>query len=152
MSDGPADDALTVTLVDDQDVAVDAARLIDVARRAAAAQGATGEISLLLVTADCIAALNAEHMGEDGPTDVLSFPVDGLVTEPPPPGAPPILVGEVVVCPAVARADAGLGPELDLLVVHGVLHLLGYDHDTEEAAARMRDLEQRHAGRAGAQA
>lgn len=155
-SPGAAPD-LHVTLVDDQDVAVDPARLVAVARSAAAADGAVGEISLLLVSAARMAELHEEHMGEPGPTDVLSFPVDGLVTEPPAPGAPPILVGEVVICPTVALGQAnagraGLAAELDLLVVHGVLHLLGHDHDTQEAAARMREREQRHAGRAGAQA
>jgi probable rRNA maturation factor len=75
----------------------------------------------------------------------------------PPHGSAPVLVGEVVVCPAVAREQAPAGPdglagELDLLVVHGVLHILGHDHDTEERAAEMRAREQRHAGRAGAQA
>jgi len=154
---------LHVTLLDEQDLAVDATRLVAVARSAAAAEGAVGEVSLLLVSADRMAELHAEHMGEPGPTDVLSFPVDGLVTELPQPGGPPVLVGEVVVCPAVALAQAqassprlpdseGLAAELDLLVVHGVLHLLGHDHDTDEAAARMREREQRHAGRSGAQA
>lgn len=161
MSDDPDSAALeprlTVTLVDEQDVAVDAARLVGTARATAAAEGATGEVSLLLVTAGRMAELHEEHMGEQGPTDVLSFPVDGLVSEPPPPGGPPTLVGEVVVCPAVALAQAEAGPhplaaELDLLVVHGVLHLLGHDHDTEATAALMREREQRHAGRAGAQA
>ena len=109
------------------------------------------------VTPEEMARLHEQFLGEPGPTDVLSFPVDGLVTEPPAPGAPPVLVGEVVVCPAVALAQADPGPtgldaELDLLVVHGVLHLLGHDHDTQEAAARMREREQRHAGRAGARA
>ena len=158
MSDDPdGSETLHVTLVDEQDVAVDRPRLVAAARSAAAAEGAVGEISLLLVSPGRMAELHEEHMGEPGPTDVLSFPVDGLVTEPPAPGASPVLVGEVVVCPAVALAQADPGPtgldaELDLLVVHGVLHLLGHDHDTQEAAARMREREQRHAGRAGARA
>ncbi|MGH2720550.1 MAG: rRNA maturation RNase YbeY [Actinomycetota bacterium] len=154
---GPSSDALSVVLVDDQDLAVDAVRLKEVARRTAAAEGAVGEISLLLVDAEHMAELHVEHMGEEGPTDVLSFPVDGLVTEPSPPGSPPVLVGEVVVCPSVARDQAPGGPEalageLDLLVAHGVLHILGHDHDTEEGAERMRARELRHAGRSGAQA
>jgi probable rRNA maturation factor len=160
MSDDPASPDgtdLTVTLVDEQDLAVDAARLIEVARRTATAEGAVGEISLLLVDVDRMTALHVEYMGEEGPTDVLSFPVDGLVAELPPHGSAPVLVGEVVVCPAVAREQAPAGPdglagELDLLVVHGVLHILGHDHDTEERAAEMRAREQRHAGRAGAEA
>jgi probable rRNA maturation factor len=145
---------LTVTLVDEQELALDTTRLVDAARKTAAAERAVGEISLLLVSAERMAQLHAEHMGEAGPTDVLSFPVDGLVLEPSPPGGPPVLVGEVVVCPAVAleQAEAGLEAELDLLVVHGVLHLLGHDHDTEEAAAVMREREERHAGRSGARA
>jgi len=148
---------LTLSLHDEQDVAVDTGRLRDVALRAAAGEGATGEISITLVDAARIAELNAQYLNGDGPTDVLSFPVDGLVTSPPGAGDPPVLVGDIVLCPEVAVTQAppghdGVASELDLLITHGVLHLLGYDHDSEEAAGVMRSREEAVCGRSGAQA
>lgn len=152
-----ADPTLTVGLIDEQEMPVDGDRLRDMARRTARAEGATGEISILLVDTSRIAELNLAHLDGDGPTDVLAFPIDGLVTGPADPAGPPIVIGEIVLCPEVAAAQAppgplGFGAELDLLVTHGVLHLLGYDHDTEGAAAAMRDREQAACGRSGASA
>ena len=148
---------VTLSLDDEQDLPVDLARLGDLARAVAVSEGATGEISIILVGEERIAELNIEHLGGSGPTDVLAFPIDGLVTTAPDPAGPPVIIGEVVLCPAVAAAQAPPGPdgfagELDLLVVHGVLHLLGYDHDTEENAARMRSREEAACGRSGARA
>jgi probable rRNA maturation factor len=148
---------ISLSLHNEQNLVVDTDRLRDVARRAAAGEGATGEISITLVDAHRIAELNAEYLGGDGPTDVLSFPVDGLVTSPPGDDEPPVLVGDIVLCPEVAIAQAPPGPdgvasELDLLVTHGVLHLLGYDHDSEAAAAAMRSREEAVCGRSGARA
>ncbi len=87
-----------------------------------------------------MAALNREHMGHEGPTDVLSFPIDG--TDAGPDG----LLGDVVVCPAVARRNAPdhagtYDDELALLVVHGVLHVLGHDHADADDAEAMRARE-----------
>lgn len=143
-----------VGLVDEQAVAVDRVRIEEVARRTAAAEGARGELSILLVDAGRMAELNARFLGERGPTDVLSFPVDGLVRGPVPAGSPPPLIGEVILCPevAAAQATAGLDAELDLLVAHGVLHLMGYDHDTEQSAEAMRARERAATGRSGARA
>lgn len=91
------------------------------------------ELSVLLVDEDTIARLHVEWMGEDGPTDVLSFPMDEL--REPAPGASPVsgTLGDVVLCPAVARRQAvvaghGEQHELRILLAHGVLHLLGHDH------------------------
>ena len=145
---------LTLNLHDEQGLVVDTDRIGDVARRAAAGEGATGEISITLVDAHRIAELNAQYLDGDGPTDVLSFPVDGLVTSPPGDGEPPVLIGDIVLCPEVAIAQAPPGPdgvssELDLLVTHGVLHLLGYDHDSEATAAAMRSREEAVCGRSG---
>jgi probable rRNA maturation factor len=104
-------------------------------------EAAEGELTLTFVDADDIADLNATHMGTTGPTDVLSFPLDdeGM------PGVP-VLLGDVVVCPAVAAAQSGdhagtFDDELALLVVHGVLHVLGYDHAEPDEEARMRSRE-----------
>jgi len=91
------------------------------------------ELSVLLVDAAAMEALHTQWMDEDGPTDVLAFPMDelrpGSEDHEPEPG----LLGDVVLCPQVAEtqgAAAGHGAqaELHLLCTHGILHLLGYDH------------------------
>lgn len=143
---------LEVTLLDEQDLPVDHLRIITMAERTAHFEKAQGEISITLVRNDIIAELNASFMNKTGPTDVLSFPIDGpaeFVA-----GGPPRMIGEIVLCPEVAAAQAqdGLDSELDLLTAHGVLHLLGYDHDTEDGAAAMRLREQDLTGRSGARA
>jgi probable rRNA maturation factor len=140
---------VVVVVADEQaDVAVDVDRWAELARRVLEDERRTGELTLTFVDRDEIAALNREHLGKDGPTDVLSFPLDD---EPSP--DVPVLLGDVVVCPAVAAeqapAHAGtLDDELALLVVHGVLHVVGHDHaePEETAAMRARELEhlQRH--------
>ena len=88
------------------------------------------ELSVLCVNRDDMAVLNQHHMGKQGPTDVLAFPMDlpGETLS----GEPAIL-GDVVLCPAVAAGQAAeraktFQAELDLLLVHGILHLLGHDH------------------------
>ena len=115
---------------------------------------ATGELGLHFVDPGPMAELNVAHMGAPGPTDVLAFPIDagdGADSAPHPPG-PARLLGDVVVCPVYAAAgapdhagaghDGGLADELALLVVHGVLHVLGYDHACDAGAAVMRAREQ----------
>ena len=97
------------------------------------------ELSIALVAEDEMARLNEQYRGIAAPTDVLSFGCD----EPcPTPGDEPVTLGDVVIAPAVAeRQAAELGHsvehELDVLLVHGVLHLLGYDHEADEDAAVM---------------
>lgn len=88
------------------------------------------ELNVLCVESDAMAELNRHHMGADGPTDVLAFPMDlpGETT-----GGGAAILGDVVLCPDVAAAQAGdhgttFEAELDLLLVHGILHLLGHDH------------------------
>jgi probable rRNA maturation factor len=97
------------------------------------------ELSIALVDDDEMARLNQQYRGMEGPTDVLSFGCD----EPcPTPGDEPITLGDVVIAPAVAEmqaADLGhsVEHELDVLLVHGVLHLLGYDHEADDDAGAM---------------
>ena len=100
-----------------------------------------GELTLTFVDASEMAALNEQYMGKVGPTDVLSFPMD----DDPMPGVPTLL-GDVVISPAVASAQfaehAGtFDDEIALLVVHGVLHVLGFDHAEPDEAAVMRRRE-----------
>lgn len=146
------------------DVEVDVARWQELARRVLIAEGVRGgtELSVFFVDRGVIADLNAEHMGVDGPTDVLAFPIDGgdvveTVAGPTggtrgpdrPPfdrGDLPLLLGDVVVCPSVAveqapRHAGTTDDEIALLVVHGTLHVLGWDHHDEITTSRMRSRE-----------
>jgi probable rRNA maturation factor len=86
----------------------------------------SGEVGVSFVATDEMAELNAEHRGKASATDVLSFPIDelGPVGE----GLPRQL-GDLVVCPDVAEAD---GTPIGLLLVHGALHLVGYDHERDD--------------------
>ncbi len=129
---------MNVFLANEQAVSVDERRLSAIARHALVAEGVSAEVelSVLLVTRDHIKQLNARFANNDYATDVLAFPMmeddeDEMS-----------LLGDVVLCPEVAeenarRLDHSLSRELDTLVVHGTLHLLGYDHQKEDDRTRM---------------
>ena len=158
---GGEDDPEVFCADEQHDVPVDLGRWQALAEHVLAAEGIRGgtELSLLFVGRDDIAVLNAEHLGHDGPTDVLAFPIDASVlvmTDEGPSRGPdrapsdpydlPMLLGDVVICPSVAAEQApthagNLDDELALLVVHGILHVLGHDHDTPEATDEMRRRE-----------
>jgi probable rRNA maturation factor len=104
------------------------------------------ELCIKLVDEPTMAELNGHWMGADGSTDVLAFPMDelrpGLVSEEPEEG----VLGDLVLCPSVAERqarDAGHAPadELHLLLVHGILHLLGYDHAEPDQQKEMFGLQ-----------
>lgn len=116
------------------------------------------ELSVLLVDEPAMTELHVRWMGEEGPTDVLAFPMDEL--RPPQPGGSPAeygtgeppgipgLLGDVVICPQVAQAQArrarhSVQEEIDLLCTHGILHLLGYDHGDAAEHATMFGLQDR---------
>ncbi len=97
------------------------------------------ELSIALVDEEEMAHLNEQYRGIASPTDVLSFGCDDPC---PTPGDEPITLGDVVIAPDVAeRQSVELGHsvehELDVLLVHGILHLLGYDHEAEDDAGAM---------------
>jgi probable rRNA maturation factor len=94
-----------------------------------AAEVSDGHVAIVFVEADEIRSLNREHRGLDRPTDVLSFPVDGVG-----PVLGPRELGDVVICPEHTES-------LVEAVVHGVLHLCGYDHEADEG--EMLDLQDR---------
>ncbi len=133
------------------------------------------EVSILVVDRTVMTQLNKRYMGEEGPTDVLAFPIDGPSPASGPPEGPagprgfadervlddddldddeedddaPWLLGDVVLCPAYAsenarRAGHSLAAELELLTVHGILHLCGFDHaepdDERDMRARTDEL------------
>ena len=124
-------DARTAATADD--VAGDMSRWVALAEHVLVEEGLGArpvELTVHLVDEESMAELNLEHMGADGPTDVLAFPVDhpGEVA-----GGLPVLLGDVVICPAVAATqardvDGSVQEELSLLLVRGILQLLGHDH------------------------
>jgi probable rRNA maturation factor len=104
------------------------------------------ELCVTAVDEETISELNQRWMEKDGPTDVLAFPMDelrpGLVNEEPEEG----VLGDLVLCPTVAEQQArtaghSTADELDLLTVHGILHLLGYDHAEPDEEREMFDLQ-----------
>jgi probable rRNA maturation factor len=140
--------AVVVARDDQDDEPVELDRWVGLARAVLAAEGVSGELNLLFVDEADMARLNEAHMGHEGPTDVLSFPIDGAEA------GPDGFVGDVVVCPAVARRNAPdhagtYDDEVALLIVHGVLHLLGHDHAADDEAAVMRAREAFHLERFG---
>jgi probable rRNA maturation factor len=102
------------------------------------------ELSVSFVDQDEIAGLHERFMDEAGPTDVLSFPLDDLGEE----REGVRLLGDVVVAPAEAARNNPADPEaeLRLLLVHGILHLLGYDHEEDGARTRMWERQERYSG------
>lgn len=153
-----------VFCVDEQrDHPVDLERWRNLCLAALELEGVRGgcELSVMFVDKTTIAELNAQYMGKIGPTDVLAFPLDGLevavaqgpgaITHSPSTsqydhGDSPLLLGDVVVCPSVAAEQASshagtYDDELALLIVHGILHVLGHDHDDDENTTLMRARE-----------
>jgi probable rRNA maturation factor len=92
-------------------------------------------MGLMVVEPDEMAAINGEHRGRPEPTDVLAFPVDGPEALDWPAGGPAPELGDVVICPEAAREP------LETLALHGLLHLLGYDHEADDG--RMLALQDR---------
>lgn len=128
---------MDVFVANEQELQVDEARLSRLAAHVLHEEEVddAAELSVLLVGPDHIRQLNARFAGDDYATDVLSFPMmeDEEIT---------LLLGDVVICPEIATANAAkvghdVDTELDTLLVHGTLHLLGYDHDDEEEKRRM---------------
>lgn len=136
-------DRPTIDLSDRQDVPVDADGLIRLARDTLVGEGRPDvELSVSLVTEAEMAELHERYLDEPGPTDVLSFPLDddGLS------GGGPAVLGDVVICPQVAGRQREAEAEVRLLLVHGILHLLGHDHETDGDRAAMWALQDRYAG------
>jgi probable rRNA maturation factor len=101
------------------------------------------ELSIAIVELAEMSELNARYRGKDGPTDVLSFECDDLCAADP---EEPVTLGDVVIAPAVAEEQAKefghtVEEELNLLLVHGILHLLGYEHEQDDDATVMQARE-----------
>ncbi len=151
------------------DQPVDTLRWARLAEAVLGEEGLTGdaELSVLFIDENSIAELNSRFLGKEGPTDVLAFPIDEEPIEsgrspdsggtgpgmPSEPEDMPVLLGDIVICPAVAFRNAPehagtYDDEVALLVVHGLLHLMGMDHqedeEAEEMEAKERELLTRH--------
>jgi probable rRNA maturation factor len=136
--DDPGGRTPRVLLADEQDRAVDGAALERLAEQALDETGVPEghTLSIALVTTERITELKARYYGEERATDVLSFAMDSI-------DAPaPAMLGDVVICVEVAERQArGLGRstqhEVEHLLVHGVLHLAGFDHETADDEVAM---------------
>jgi probable rRNA maturation factor len=122
---------------------VDTASLVELASACLLGEGlADSELSVSFVTDEEMTELHLGYMGEEGPTDVLSFPLDEVDED----GVR--ILGDVVIAPGVAARNDPTDPasELRLLLVHGILHLLGHDHEEEAARAQMWAIQERYSG------
>ena len=126
-----------------QPAPIDEDAMITLARDTLRGEGVeVAELSVSFVDEAEMADLHVRFMGEEGPTDVLSFPLDDVDE------AGVQLLGDVVIAPAVAARNHPDDPEaeLRLLLVHGILHVLGYDHEEEAERAEMWARQERYSG------
>jgi probable rRNA maturation factor len=129
---------VSVFLADEQGESVDLDQLRRLAELVLSEEGypSETELTVLLVSDDEMAAYNERFLDRSGPTDVLAFPVEELMPGVVPDqdsNGPPLIVGDVIVAPAYVgrqaeQNEADFGDEMALMVAHGILHLLGYDH------------------------
>lgn len=144
---------MSIEIANESGVSVDTDAVLGVARHVLGEMGVNpmAELSVLLVDVDYMTELNHRWMGGEGPTDVLAFPMDESSVDHGPSEGPtgePALLGDIVLCPEVAAKQAATAghsaaDELHLLTVHGVLHLLGYDHAEPEEEREMFALQAR---------
>lgn len=141
---------MSIELANESGVDAPAELIIGAARFAVAAMDVNpaAELSLLLVDEDTMADMHVQWMDLPGPTDVMSFPMDELVPGGRPDAAEPgpAILGDIVICPAFAKKQAkearrSYEHELAMLTIHGVLHLLGYDHAEPEEEKEMFGLQ-----------
>lgn len=142
---------MSVFLADEQSERVGIGDLHSLAEMVLADEGypTDAEVTVLLVDESEMASYNERFLDRHGSTDVLAFPVEELLPGVVPdhdPHGPPLVLGDVVIAPAYVRRQAaehnvGFEDEMALMVTHGILHLLGYDHVDEDEAERMEERE-----------
>ena len=143
MSDHDEPPPITVLISNRQAAAVDEPALTRLAGDTLTGEGLAGvELSVSFVEESEIEDLHVRYMDESGPTDVLSFPLDDVDE------GGIRLLGDVVIAPAIAARNNPADPpaELRLLLVHGILHLLGYDHENGAEKAEMWARQERYSG------
>jgi probable rRNA maturation factor len=138
---------VSVFLADEQGQPVDLLQLRHLAELVLTEEGYPDEteVTVLLVSEEEMASYNERFLDRAGPTDVLAFPVEELVPGVVPdhdPSGPPFVIGDVIVAPGyvsrqAAENQVGFDDEMALMVAHGILHLLGYDHIDDDDAELM---------------
>lgn len=125
---------MKIELINNSDSKCDESAIISIAKFALVQSGIhpDSELGIQVVTEEIMSELHMKWMNLPGPTDVLSFPMDEM--KPNSAANGPGIVGDLVLCPSFAQNNGkqSLDKELELLTVHGVLHLLGYDHEIEK--------------------
>ena len=133
---------MNIELSNESEMSVNESAIISVAQFAMTRMGLHPDcdLAISIVDEDRMSELHEEWMDLKGPTDVLSFPMDELTPHSPDPG----IVGDIVLCPQFAQAQAknGLDAELNLLTIHGVLHCLGFDHAEPITEREMFELQE----------
>jgi probable rRNA maturation factor len=142
---------VNITFGDEQDDPSPAGEFSALAELVMSAEGLAPDtaVSITLVDEATIAELNATHLGKTGLTDVLSFPIEDATPGNPPQagtGGPSVSLGDVFIAPSVVRSNAErdgvrFDDEMALMVVHGLLHLLGWDHVDDDDAVAMEKRE-----------
>ena len=139
---------MSVAINNESGVEVDEHGLVKLAQFVLAEMGVhpLAELSVMLVDEPAMSGLHEQFMGEPGPTDVLAFPMDDLRPLADEESDETELLGDVVLCPAIAEAQAvnaghDTSAELRLLCTHGILHLLGYDHHDPDEEREMFGLQ-----------
>jgi probable rRNA maturation factor len=146
-----ASDPVSVFLANEQSESVELTGLRGLAEVVLREEGYPDEceVTILLVSDDEMSGYNDRFLDRHGPTDVLAFPLEDLIPGVVPdvsPHGPPLLLGDVLVAPSYVRRNAeemgvGYEDEMALMVTHGILHLLGYDHEDDNDARLMEDRE-----------
>ena len=144
---------MNVFFADEQHEPLDQEPLRDIAVAVLREEGfpADTEVAIVLVGPQEMADYNERFMSRQGPTDVLAFPLEEFEPGRPPvaePNGPPLNIGDVFICPTAVKENCealgvAFGDEMALMVVHGLLHLLGYDHVLDDDAERMELHERR---------
>ena len=139
---------MTIEINNESAVEVDTTRVLNLARFALEALRIhpKSELAIVFVDEPAIEKLHIEWMDEPGPTDVLSFPMDELRPGVEGIASEPGLLGDIVVCPQVAAAQAvvaghSTSNEICMLTTHGILHLLGFDHAEPDEEREMFGLQ-----------
>lgn len=151
---------MNVQVIDEQDSLVDHGLLGRLAGGVLVGEGFGRNclVDVTLVPEEQMAEMNFRHRGNRGPTDVLALPLQVIEPGEGVPGGgeggPPIHLGDVVIAPdyvnrQASRVGTRFSQEMALMVVHGVLHLLGYSHDSDRDAEVMEQRERRHLAREG---
>jgi probable rRNA maturation factor len=150
---------VSVFLADEQGEPVDLLQLRHLAELVLTEEGYPDEteVTVLLVSDDEMASYNERFLDRAGPTDVLAFPVEELLPGVVPdhdPNGPPLAIGDVIIAPAYVGRQAeehgnGFSDEMALMVAHGILHLLGYDHVDDDDAELMERRETELLGMVG---